>query len=133
MAVIKNENDLRQALKKIDQSISGLNSRKITAFLESLALHEREDFPADYLIWQDILIMVPSRAVLNDLKKYKVLISGISFAVNTNAAHIHIYDFKVWENITRNKTQFQIRELLKTNFGGIPKKPENRDWTKLLK
>lgn len=133
MAVIKNENDLRLTLKKIDQSISGLNSQKITAFLESLDLHEREDFSKDYLHWETILIVVPSRTVLNDLKKYKVLISGISFAVNTNAAQIHIYDFKQWEKMTRNKTQFQIRELLKTNFGGVPKKPENRDWTKLFK
>ncbi|WP_144214198.1 hypothetical protein [Flavobacterium anhuiense] len=133
MTVIKNENDFRETLKKIEQSISRLNSQKITAFLETLGLHEREDFSKDYLQWETILIVVPSRTVLNDLKKYKILISGISFAVNTNAAQIHIYDFKEWENMTRNKTQFQIRELLKTNFGGIPKKPENRDWTKLFK
>jgi hypothetical protein len=133
MAVIKNENNLRQELKEIDQSIGRLNDQKIRAFLESLGLHKREDFPKEYLQWEEILIVVPSRTVLNDLKKYKVLISGISFTVNTNAAQIHIYDFKVWENMTRNKTQFQIRELLKTNFGGVPKKPEDRDWTKLFK
>lgn len=133
MTIIKNEDDFRQTLKKIDQSISRLNSQKITAFFESLGLHEREHFSKDYLQWEDILIVVPSRTVLNDLKKYKVLISGISFTVNTNAEHIHIYDFKKWENMTRNKTQFQIRELLKTNFGGVPKKSEDRDWTKLFK
>ena len=132
MTVIKNENDFTETLKKIEQSISPLKSEKITAFLESLGLHEREDFSKDYLHWETILIVVPSRTVLNELKKYKVLISGISFAVNTNASQIHIYDFKVWENLTRNKTQFQIRELLKTNFGGVPKKPD-RDWTKLFK
>lgn len=133
MNIIADENNFRQRLNEIDQRISRLNDQKITAFLESLGLHEREDFEKDYLQWEIILIMVPSRTVLNDLKKFKASISGIAFAVNTNAAHIHIYDFKVWENMTRNKTQFQIREMLKTNFGGAAKKPENRDWTKIPK
>lgn len=133
MNIIPDEKDFRQTLQKIDQRISQLNNQKITAFFESLGIHEREDFPKDYLKWENILIVVPSRAILHEIKKYQILISRISFVVNINANHIHIYDFKEWKNSTQNKSQFQIRELLKTNFGGVPKKPENRDWTKLFK
>lgn len=133
MNILTDEKDFRQTLQKIDQKISRLNNQKITAFFESLGLHEREDFAKNYLKWEKILIVVPSRAVLHELKKYQVLISRISFVVNTNAAHINIYDLKEWENSTQHKTQFQIRELLKTNFGGVPKSSQNRDWTKLFK
>ncbi|GAA3782423.1 hypothetical protein [Flavobacterium ginsengiterrae] len=123
--------DFNETLDKIDQRIKLLNNQKINAFFESLGFNEREDIPKDYLKWENILIVVPSRTILHNLKQYKTLISGISFVVNQNAEQIHIYDFKEWKKNTSNKTQFQIRELLKTNFGGVPKSTADRDWTKL--
>ncbi len=123
---------LLDTLKNIDKKIEGLNNQKIKAFFESLGLEQRDDIAKDYLNWENILIVVPSRSTLNELKKYKYSISRISFIANPNAEQIHIYDFNDWKNSTRNKTQFQIRELLKTNFGGSPKISENRDWVKLM-
>jgi hypothetical protein len=52
--------------------------------------------------------------------------------MNPNVNHIQIYDFKDWKSSTKNKTQFQIREFLKTNFGGAPKTAKNPDWIKLI-
>lgn len=125
--------DLNNALSAIDKKISRLNDQKITALFESLGLLEREDTPKDYLNWEKILIVVPSRGILEEIKKYKYSILRISFVINTNSDRIRIYDFNEWKNSTRNKTQFQIRELLRSNFGGAPKTAENRDWVKLMK
>jgi len=116
MDVIKDKTSLQTALSKIDQKIDSLNEQKITAFLYALELTERNDVPKDYMNWQNILIVVPSRSILDKVKKYKYSISRISFVTNPNANQIHIYNFNDWKSSTKNKTQFQIREFLKTNF-----------------
>ncbi|MFQ6603162.1 hypothetical protein [Flavobacterium sp. C3NV] len=127
-----NREALQDTLKNIDEKIDQLNNQKITAFFESLGLLQRNDIVKDYLNWENILIVVPSRSILDEVKKYKDSISRISFITNPNANQIHIYDFNDWKTSTRNKTQFQIREFLKTNFGGAPKTAEDPDWIKLI-
>lgn len=119
MSVIKDENTLLNTIKRIDQEIDKLNDKKIIAFFESLGLTEREDVPKDFLKWETILIVVPNRHISHELKYFKYSIARLSFVTNPYAQQIHIYDFKEWNAITRNKTQFQVRELLKTSFGGV--------------
>jgi hypothetical protein len=119
MSVIKDENMLLNTIKRIDQKIDKLNDQKIIAFFESLGLTEREDIPKDFLKWETILVVVPNRHISHELKYYKYSIARLSFVTNPNAKEIHIFDFNEWQNITRNKTQFQVRELLKTSFGGV--------------
>lgn len=119
MSVIKDENKLISTIKRVDQKIDKLNDQKIIAFFEALGLTEREDVPKNFLEWETILIVVPDRHISHQLKYYKYSISRISFVTNPNAQEIHIFDFKEWDNITRNKTQFQVRELLKNSFGGV--------------
>ncbi|MBF4488053.1 hypothetical protein [Flavobacterium sp. CSZ] len=123
---------LEDTLKNIDKKIDQLNDQKIKAFFESLGLNQRNDIASDYLNWENILIVVASRNILDQFKKYNESIARIYFTVNPNAEQIHIYDFKDWKNTTRNKTQFQIRELLRTNFGGVPKNAEDPNWIKLI-
>ena len=120
MSVIKDENTLLNTIKRIDQKIDKLNDQKIIAFFESLGLTEREDIPpaTNFLKWETILVVVPNRHISHELKYYKYSIARLSFFTNPNAKKIHLFDFKEWQNITRNKTQFQVRELLKNNFGG---------------
>ncbi|TPG34860.1 hypothetical protein EAH81_22110 [Flavobacterium pectinovorum] len=129
---VADKNTLQVVLKNIDGKIDQLNDQKITALFESLGLHERDDIPKDYLNWESILIVIPSRSILDELKKYKNSISRISFVTNPNAKQIHIYDYSDWKKSTQNKTQFQIREFLKTNFGGTLKISEDPDWIKLI-
>jgi hypothetical protein len=119
MSVIKDEDKLISTIKRVDQKIDKLNDQKIVAFFEALGLTEREDVPKNYLEWETILIVVPDRHISHQLKYYKYSIARLSFVTNPNAKEIHVFDFKEWNNITRNKTQFQIRELLKTSFGGV--------------
>ncbi len=121
MSTIINENRLHSTFKSLDQKISKLNDQKITAFFESLGLLEREDVPKDFLNWENILIVVPNRHVSHELKYYKYTISRISFLTNPYADQIHIFDLKDWKSASQNKTQFQIREMLKTSFGGVKK------------
>ncbi|TDW51926.1 hypothetical protein EV144_101604 [Flavobacterium sp. 270] len=123
MSTIINENRLHSTFKNIDNKIHKLNDQKITAFFESLGLLEREDVPKDFLNWENIIIVVPDRHVSQELKYYKYTISRISFVTNPYSTGIHIYDQKEWKNATQNKTQFQIREMLKTQFGGVKKTP----------
>ncbi|MBP4139570.1 hypothetical protein [Flavobacterium geliluteum] len=118
---ITDENALQDLFKEIDKKIDKLNDEKIIAFFASLGLEEREDITKNYLNWENILIVVPDRHITNSIKKYKYSIARISFLTNPNAQQIHIYDMNEWKNSTRNKTQFQIREFLKTNFGGVKK------------
>ncbi|MFZ0599742.1 MAG: hypothetical protein WAM46_22330 [Flavobacterium sp.] len=118
-------------MEEIDLDINKLNNQKIKAFFEFLGLKDSEDIPKNFLDWKNILVVLPNRHMLNELKKYKDSISRISFVTNPNAKQIHIYDFNEWKSSTKNKTQFQIREFLKSNFGGIEKTSENRDWVKL--
>lgn len=127
MSVIKDENTLHSTLKSIDQKINSLNDEKIVAFFESLGLTEREDIPKDFLKWETILIIVPNRHVSNEIKSYKYSIARLFFVTNPNAQQIHIFDFNEWKNITRSKTQFQIREMLKTSFGGVRKPNSDSD------
>ncbi|WP_456312579.1 hypothetical protein [Pseudomonas shirazensis] len=119
MSVIKDEDTLLSTIKRIDEKIDKLNDQKIIAFFEHLGLTERADIPQDFLKWETILIVVPDRHISHELKFFKYSISRISFVTNPYAQKIHIYDFKEWNAITRNKTQFQIREMLKTSFGGV--------------
>ncbi|KFF04364.1 hypothetical protein [Flavobacterium reichenbachii] len=121
MSAIINENRLHSTFKTIDHKINQLNDQKINAFFESLGLLERDDIPKDFLKWENILIVVPDRHVSQELKYYKYTISRISFVTNPYSDGIHIYDLKEWKNVTRNKTQFQIREMMKTSFGGVKK------------
>ncbi|OXA91227.1 hypothetical protein [Flavobacterium hercynium] len=121
MTVIKNETRLHSTLKSVDQQIDKLNDQKIVAFFESLGLTERNDVPKDFLKWETILIIVPNRQISNEIKQYKFSISRLFFVTNPYADKIHLYDFKEWKNVTRNKTQFQIREMLKTSYGGVKK------------
>lgn len=130
---IVDKDHMQRVLTSIDKKINSLNNQKITALFDAIGLSNREDIPKDFLNWESILIVVPSRTILNEMKKFKDSISRISFIINPHARQIHIYDFNEWKNSTRNKTQFQIRELMKTNFGGTQKTSENRDWVKLLK
>lgn len=119
MSVIKDENKLISTIKKVDQKIDKLNDQKIIAFFEALGLTERADVPKNFLDWETILIVVPDRHISHQLKYYKYSIARLSFVTNPNAKEIHVFDFKEWDNVTRNKTQFQIRELLKNSFGGV--------------
>jgi len=119
MSVIKDEKLLHSTIKNIDQKIDKLNDQKIIAFFDALGLTERADVPKDFLKWETILVVVPDRHISHQLKYYKYSISRLSFVTNPNAREIHIFDFNEWKNVTRNKTQFQIREFLKTNFGGM--------------
>jgi F0F1-type ATP synthase gamma subunit len=131
MGTIRDDRNLHIILKKVDLDIHRLNDQKIKAFIEFLGLKDREDIPKNFLDWENILVVVPNREMLNEIKKYKDSISRISFVTNTNAEQIHIFYYNHWKNSTQNKTQFQIRELLKTNFGGVPKTTEDPDWIKL--
>ncbi|KRD58040.1 hypothetical protein ASE40_17010 [Flavobacterium sp. Root935] len=119
MSVIKDEKLLHSTIKNIDQKIDKLNDQKIIAFFDALGLTERADVPKDFLKWETILVVVPDRHISHKLKYYKYSISRLSFVTNPNAREIHIFDFNEWKNVTRNKTQFQIREFLKTNYGGV--------------
>ena len=92
MGVILNEAKLHTILEEIDLGINKLNEQKIIAFFNFLGLKDREDIPKNFLDWQSILIVVPNREMLNEIKKYKDSISRISFVTNTNAKQIHIYD-----------------------------------------
>lgn len=121
MSVIKDEKKLLGVIKRIDEKIDKNNDQKILAFFESLGLTEREDVPKNFLDWDTILIVVPDRHISHELKYYKFSISRLFFVTNPYADNIHIYDFDEWKNVTRNKTQFQIREMMKTNFGGVKK------------
>ncbi|MCA1919918.1 MAG: hypothetical protein LDL38_11000 [Flavobacterium piscis] len=132
MNTIQDEAKLHTFLKSVDSNIEKLNDKKIIAFFEFLGLKDREDIPKDFLDWQSILIVVPNREMLNEIKKYKDSISRISFVTNANAKQIHIYDMNDWKSATQKKTALQIRQFLKTNFGGVPKTSEDPDWIKLL-
>ncbi len=132
MSIIRDEANLHIILKKVDLDIHRLNDQKIKAFIEFLGLKDREDIPKNFLDWENILFVVPNREMLNEIKKYKDSISRISFVTNTNAKQIHIYDMNDWKSATQNKTSLQIRQFLKTNFGGVPKTSEDPDWIKLL-
>lgn len=121
MSTIINENRLQTTFKSLDHKINKLNDQKIAAFFESLGLLERTDVPKDYLNWENILIVVPNRHVSHELKYYKYTISRISFLTNPYADQIHIFDLKDWKNASQNKTQFQIREMMRTSFGGVKK------------
>jgi hypothetical protein len=131
MGVILNEAKLHTILEEIDLGINKLNEQKIIAFFNFLGLKDREDIPKNFLDWQSILIVVPNREMLNEIKKYKDSISRISFVTNTNAKQIHIYDMNEWKSATQNKTALQIRQFLKTNFGGVEKISKSPDWVKL--
>ncbi|WP_343697756.1 hypothetical protein [Flavobacterium sp.] len=127
MSVIKDEKKLLSTIKRIDEKIDKNNDQKILAFFESLGLTEREDVPKNFLDWDTILIIVPDRHISHELKYYKFSISRLFFVTNPYADQIHIYDFDQWKNVTRNKTQFQIREMMKTNFGGVRKTTTEKD------
>ncbi|MRX68464.1 hypothetical protein SAMN06265349_101521 [Flavobacterium resistens] len=121
MSVIKDEKKLLSTIKRIDEKIDKINDQKIVAFFDSLGLTEREDVPKNFLDWDTILIVVPDRHISHELKYYKFSISRLFFVTNPYADKIHIYDFNEWKNVTRNKSQFQIREMMKTSFGGVKK------------
>lgn len=132
MGIIRDDRNLHIILKKVDLDIHRLNDQKIKAFIEFLGLKDREDIPKNFLDWENILVVVPNREMLNEIKKYKDSISRISFVTNANAKQIHIYDMNDWKSATQKKTALQIRQFLKTNFGGVPKTSEDPDWIKLL-
>ena len=119
MSVIKDENTLLSTIKRIDEKIDKLNDQKIIAFFEHLGLTERDDVPKNFLDFETILIVVPNRHISHELKFFKYSIARLSFVTNPYAKQIHVFDFKDWDSVTRNKTQFQVRDLLKTNFGGV--------------
>ncbi|MBZ4035309.1 hypothetical protein K6T82_11070 [Flavobacterium sp. 17A] len=121
MRLEKDEKSLHEYLQEIDKKIDLLNDQKILFFIDYLALGLSKDDAEDCLKWENILFVVPDRHISNQIKKYKYSISRIHFLTNPNAEKIHIFDFNDWRNSTRNKTQFQIREFLKTNFGGVKK------------
>ncbi|MDR6762242.1 hypothetical protein J2Y38_002453 [Flavobacterium sp. 2755] len=127
MSVIKDEKKLLTTIKRIDEKIDKNNDQKILAFFESLGLTERDDVPQNFLDWDTILIVVPDRHISHELKYYKYSISRLFFVTNPYADQIHIYDFDQWKSVTRNKTQFQIRELMKTSFGGVKKTSNEND------
>lgn len=127
MSVIKDEKKLLSTIKRIDEKIDKNNYQKILAFFESLGLTERDDVPQNFLDWDTILIVVPDRHISHELKYYKYSISRLFFVTNPYADQIHIYDFDQWKSVTRNKTQFQIRELMKTSFGGVKKTSNEND------
>ena len=131
MGVILNEAKLHTMLEEIDLDINKLNDQKIIAFFEFLGLKDREDIPNNFLDWQTILIVLPDRKTLQEIRAYKTLISRITFVTNTNAKQIHIYDMNDWKSATQNKTALQIRQFLKANFGGVEKISKSPDWVKL--
>lgn len=42
----------------------------------------------------------------------------ITFPTNRNDQKIHLFDLKQWKDVSQNKNQFQIRQFLRTSFGG---------------
>lgn len=131
MGVILNEAKLHTMLEEIDLDINKLNDQKIIAFFDFLGLKDHEDIPKNFLDWQTILVVLPDRNTLQEIRAYKTLISRITFLTNTNAEQIHIYDMNEWKSATQNKTALQIRQFLKTNFGGAEKISKSPDWVKL--
>jgi len=127
MQTIKNETILLGRLNNIDKKIDTLNTEKIKAFFKAIGLEDHE-LPENYTEWETILIVVPNRTAMNELKPYKYSIARIAFAININAEKIHVYNLDDWKKAFRHKTQLQIRNLLKTSFGGVKKSVE--DYTK---
>lgn len=112
-------------LAAIDTQINLLNDQKITMLFKSLGLLDREDVPKNFLEWETILVVVPNRTVSQQLRQYRHSIARIVFATNPNAREIHLFDLKEWKDAFRNKTQLQIRNALKTRFGGLGKLPRD--------
>jgi hypothetical protein len=127
MQTIKNETILLGRLNNIDKKIDTLNTEKIKAFFKAIDL-DTDDLPENYTEWETILIVVPNRTAMNELKPYKYSIDRIAFAININAEKIHVFNLDDWKKAFRHKTQLQIRNLLKTSFGGV--KRTNEHFTK---
>jgi hypothetical protein len=124
MKAIKDETLLQTQLAAIDNKMAVLNSDKILAFFKAIGLTDN-DIPKEYTEWETILIVVPTRTAMQELKPYKFSISGIAFAINVNAEKIHLYNLEEWKTAFRHKTTMQIRNLLKTSFGGVKKTTED--------
>lgn len=107
MNTIQDEAKLHTFLKSVDSNIEKLNDKKIIAFFEFLGLKDREDIPKDFLDWENILVVLPNREMLNEIKKYKDSISRISFVTNANAKQIHIYDMNDWKSATQKKQHYK--------------------------
>jgi len=124
MYTITNEEVLNAGLAEANAKIRQLNDHKIGLLMESLGLG-KDQLPEDYLKWETILIIAPSRKVAHELRPYKFAIDRIAIATNINAKKIHIFNLEDWKIAFRNKTQLQIRNLLKTSFGGERKTAES--------
>lgn len=127
MAIFENEALLKAELALLDQKINQLDNQKITKFFEALGLASRHDIPQDYLNWETILIVVPYLKIPHELKQYKYSIPRITFMTNTYAREIHLYDLSDWKEAIRNKTRFEVKQLLKSSFGGVKKGVNKQD------
>ncbi|GEP49358.1 hypothetical protein FNO01nite_00300 [Flavobacterium noncentrifugens] len=124
MNAIANENALNTQLETINLKIGELNDQKILLLLQAIGF-DLDKLPKDLLQWKTILIVVPNRKTSHELKPYRYSIDRIALATNVNAKEINIYDLDQWKAAFKNKTQLQIRNLLKTTFGGSKKLPED--------
>lgn len=124
MHTITNEEALNAGLAQANAKIRQLNDHKIGLLMESLGLGKNQ-LPENYLNWETILIIAPSRKVAHELRPYKFAIDRIAIATNINAKKIHVFNLEDWKIAFRNKTQLQIRNLLKTSFGGERKTTES--------
>lgn len=124
MHTFKNETLLLGRLAAIDKKIDTLNTEKIRALFKAMGIEDSE-LPEEYMEWETILIVVPNRAAMNELKPYKYSIARIAFAINVNADKIHVFNLDDWKKAFRHKTQLQIRNLLKSSFGGVKRPPED--------
>jgi len=124
MNAIADENALNMQLDVINSKISEFNDQKILLLLQAIGFN-LDQLPKDFLQWKTILIVVPNRKTSHELKPYRYSIDRIALATNVNAKEINIYDLDDWKAAFKNKTQLQIRNLLKTTFGGSKKLPEN--------
>jgi len=132
MNAVANENALNTQLETINSKISALNDQKILLLLQAIGF-DLEKLPKDFLQWKTILIVVPNRKTSHELKPYRYSIDRIALATNVNAKEINIYDLDQWKAAFKNKTQLQIRNLLKTTFGGSKKLPEDYQKQQLSK
>ena len=112
---------LTNKLTALEQKKCELDHDKVRAIFEYIGITPEHYDVEQCLKWSRILISVPDQDKFLELQQLEKLCDNVEFILNRHSDAYFVCDYEDWKNATKGKDQYELQQILRSNFGFFSK------------